>query len=86
MRHGLDRRWVFRRGRCIGETFGQGWMMRLTEWDDDGKGFINGLVRRLHPHGSHPGLSGQDDSTFRLHTILLVARLLLARFDASGKI
>src|SRR5665647_2688846 len=34
MRHGLDRRSVFRRGRCIGETFGQGWMMRLSAHGD----------------------------------------------------
>jgi hypothetical protein len=56
----------------------------LNEWDDNGHGFINGLVKRLHPHGSHPGLSDQDDSTFRLHTVLLTARLLLVRFDTWG--
>ena len=57
----------------------------LHEWDDNGKGgFINGLVKRLHPEGSHPGLSDQEDSTFRLHTVLLTARLLLARFDTWG--
>jgi hypothetical protein len=56
----------------------------LNEWDDDGKGFINGLMKRLRPHGSHPGLSDQDDSTFRLHTVLLTARLLLVRFDTWG--
>jgi hypothetical protein len=53
----------------------------LNEWDDNGLGFINGLMKRLHPHGSHPGLSDEDDSTFRLHTVLLTARLLLVRFD-----
>lgn len=53
----------------------------LNEWDDKGNGYINGLVRRLHPHGAHPGLSDQDDSTFRLHTVLLTSRLLLRRFD-----
>jgi hypothetical protein len=56
----------------------------LNEWDDDGKGFINGLTKRLHPHGSHPGLSDQDDSTFRLHIVLITARLLLVRFDRRG--
>jgi hypothetical protein len=54
----------------------------LNEWDDKGLGFVNGLVKRLHPHGSHPGLSDQDDSTFRLHTVLIAARLFLARFDS----
>ncbi len=54
----------------------------LNEWGDNGLGYINGLVKRLHPHGAHPGLSDQDDSTFRLHTVLLTARLLLVRFDS----
>src|SRR5260370_2311136 len=30
MRHALHRRWVFRRGRRIGEALGQRWMMRLS--------------------------------------------------------
>jgi hypothetical protein len=53
----------------------------LNEWDDQGTGYLNGLVKRLHPHGSHPGLSDADDCTFRLHTVLLAARLFLVRFD-----
>lgn len=53
----------------------------LNEWSDDGKGFINGLVRRLHPQGAHPGLSDEDDSTFRLHMVLLTSALLLRRYD-----
>lgn len=53
----------------------------LREWDDDGRGFINGLVKRLHSQGSHPGLSDDDDSTFRQHVVLLTAALLLRRFD-----
>ena len=53
----------------------------LNEWGDDGKGYINGLVRRLHPAGPHPGLSDEDDSTFRLHTVLLTTTLLLRRLD-----
>lgn len=53
----------------------------LNEWDDDGRAFINGLVRRLHPQGAHPGLSDDDDCTFRLHVVLLTAALLLRRFD-----
>jgi hypothetical protein len=54
----------------------------LNEWSNDGKNFINGLWKRLHPAGSHPGLSDLDDSTFRRHIVLLTARLLLLRFDA----
>lgn len=57
----------------------------LNEWDDKGLGFVNGLMKRLHPQGSHPGLSDDEDSTFRLHVVLLTARLLLTRFDAWGK-
>lgn len=53
----------------------------LNEWDDDGRGFVNGLVKRLHPQGAHPGLSDDDDCTFRLHVVLLTAALLLRRFD-----
>ena len=57
----------------------------LNEWDNDGRGFINGLVRRLHPQGAHLGLSDEDDSTFRLHVVLLTAALLLRRFDQITK-
>lgn len=53
----------------------------LNEWDDDGKGFVNGLFNRLHPEGSHPGLSDDEDCTFRLHVVLLTARLLLRRYS-----
>jgi hypothetical protein len=51
----------------------------LNEWKGNGTGFLEGFYRRLHPQGSHPGLSDEDDSTFRLHLVLLVARLLLKR-------
>ncbi len=55
----------------------------LNEWTPDGKNFIEGVFKRLHPHGSHPGLSDEEDATFRLHLVLIVARLLLRRFNAS---
>jgi hypothetical protein len=54
----------------------------LNEWGSEGKNFINGLMKRLHPHGAHPGLSDEKDSTFRLHTVLLTARYLLERWEA----
>ena len=41
---------------------------------------FNGLFNRLHPEGNHPGLSDEDDSTFRLHIVIIVARLLLRRY------
>jgi hypothetical protein len=53
----------------------------LNEWGSDGKNFVNGLFKRLHPAGSHPGLSDQDDSTFRRHVVLLTAKLFLVRLD-----
>lgn len=53
----------------------------LHEWNDDGKGYVNGLVKRLHAEGAHPGLSNEEDSTFRLHLVLLTARLFLRRFN-----
>jgi hypothetical protein len=53
-----------------------------NEWEDNGKGYVNALFYRLHPAGSHPGLSDEEDSTFRLHTLLIVARLLLRRLKA----
>jgi len=51
----------------------------LNEWDGQGRGYVEGLFKRLHPQGSHPGLSDEDDSTFRLHTAFVAARLLLRR-------
>ena len=54
---------------------------QLNEWSDDGKNFVNGTFKRLNPQGSHPGLSDEEDSTFRLHLVLLTARLFLRRLD-----
>jgi hypothetical protein len=52
----------------------------LNEWRIGGAGdFIQGFIRRLHPEGSHPGLSDEADSTFRLHLTLLVSSHLVRR-------
>lgn len=51
----------------------------LGEWTQDGKNFINGLFKRLHAEGPHPGLSDEEDCTFRLHLALIVARHYLRR-------
>jgi len=40
---------------------------------------MKSFFRRLHPQGAHPGLSAEEDSTFRLHLVLLVGRQLLRR-------
>jgi hypothetical protein len=56
---------------------------RFNEWSDDDKKsqFLRGLWQRLQTEGSHPGLSEEDDCTFRLHITLITARLILRRFD-----
>ncbi len=45
-----------------------------NEWTQDGKNYINGVFKMLHTDGSHPGLSDEDHSTFRLHLVLITAR------------
>jgi hypothetical protein len=52
-----------------------------NEWVGNGTGFLEGSLRRLHSAGSHPGLSDQEDSTFRLQLVFLVGRLLLRRLS-----
>lgn len=57
-------------------------LTNLNEWEFSRKGgFLQGLWNRLHPEGSHPGLSDEEDSTFRLHIVLLVASHYLKRLD-----
>ncbi len=55
-----------------------------NEWTQDGKNYINGLFKMLHTEGSHPGLSDEDHSTFRLHVVLVTARTFLRRL-ANGQ-
>jgi hypothetical protein len=50
----------------------------LNDWDFNGVGFMESFFRRLHPQGAHPGLSDEDDSTFRLHLVLLVSQAVTA--------
>lgn len=57
----------------------------FVQRDLNERDFIQGLMKRLHTKGPHPGLSGEEDSTFRFHLVLLTARLLLSRFDTWGK-
>ncbi len=54
----------------------------LNEWDP-GKsgGFLQGFWRRLHPEGSHPGLSDEADSSLRLHLVLITTEHFMGRFD-----
>jgi hypothetical protein len=57
-------------------------LTNLNEWDLGGKGgFLQGLWSRLNPAGSHPGLSDEEDCTFRLHVVLLAALHYLRRLN-----
>lgn len=53
---------------------------RLNEVGNDSP-FVTGLWKRLHPEGSHPGLSDDEDSTFRYHTTIVFAYYLLKRLE-----
>jgi hypothetical protein len=50
---------------------------RLNEWDGQGKGFMEGFWKRLHPEGPHPGLSDEEDCTFRMQLVMVVMHYLL---------
>lgn len=50
-----------------------------NEWKPDGRSYLHGLFKMLHTDGSHPGLSDEDHSTFRLHVVLVTARTFLRR-------
>jgi hypothetical protein len=52
-----------------------------NEWTSDGKNYMNGLFKMLHTDGSHPGLSDEDHSTFRLHLAFITGRALLRRLN-----
>lgn len=54
----------------------------LNEWTDDGKGFLQGFWKRLHPQGSHPGLSEKDDCTYRFHLVIVTTHYIATRYDA----
>ncbi len=52
-----------------------------NEYLFNGTGFVEGFWKRLHLEGSHPGLSEQSDSTFRLHLVILVIHHFLMRIE-----
>jgi hypothetical protein len=54
-----------------------------NEYLSNGTGFVEGFWKRLHPAGSHPGLSEKSDSTFRLHLVILVAHHFLVRIASN---
>jgi len=54
-----------------------------NEWNANNQKpqYVQGLLSRMHPHGGHPGLSEEEDATFRLQITLVTARLFLRRYD-----
>ncbi len=54
-----------------------------NEWNvnDHKPQFAKGLWSRMHLEGSHPGLSEEEDATFRMQITLITARLFLRQFD-----
>ena len=54
-----------------------------NEWNPNNQKpqYVQGLMSRMHPHGGHPGLSEEEDATFRLQISLVSARLFLRRYD-----
>jgi hypothetical protein len=60
----------------------------ISEYNEflfNGTGFVEGFWKRLHPQGSHPGLSESDDSTFRFHLVILVLHYFLTRLDQQNQ-
>lgn len=54
---------------------------QLNEWLDNGQGFFETFWKRLHPEGSHPGLSDENDSIFRLNLVQITTLEILRRYD-----
>lgn len=54
-----------------------------NEWHNNNQKpqYVQGLMSRMHPHGGHPGLSEEEDATFRLQISLVTARLFLRRYN-----
>lgn len=57
-------------------------LTEYNEWNSNNQKpqYVQGLISRMHPHGGHPGLSEEEDATFRLQIMLITARLFLRRF------
>lgn len=55
----------------------------LNEWLDNGQGYFETFWKRLHPQGSHPGLSDENDSIFRFNLVQISTMEILRRYDES---
>ena len=72
----------YQRRECLAKLRPPFLLSDLNEWELGNKGgFVQGFWRRLHPEGSHPGLSDEEDSTFRLHLVMIVAGHFLRRLE-----
>jgi hypothetical protein len=62
-------------------------LTEYNEWNENNHKpqYVQGLMSRMHPHGAHPGLSEEEDATFRLQITLVTARLFLRRYDQRMK-
>ena len=54
-------------------------LLNEVQIGNSGYPFVDGLWKRLHPEGSHPGLSDEEDSTFRYHMSVIFANYILKR-------
>lgn len=52
-----------------------------NEWLSNGTGYFETFWKRLHTHGSHPGLSEEYDSLFRLNISQISTLEILRRYD-----
>jgi hypothetical protein len=62
-------------------------LIEYNEWNENTQKpqYVQGLMSRMHPHGGHPGLSEEEDATFRLQITLVTARLFLRRYRQRTK-
>ncbi len=74
--------------KCLAEIIAPPFLSKdLNEYPktDNQDSFIYGFWKRLHPDGSHPGLSDEDDCSFRYHISIVFANYLLRRLAERKK-
>ncbi len=72
------------RRNYLGSEVGPPFLLsEFNEWhlNNQKPQYVQGLMSRMHPHGSHPGLSDEEDATFRMQIALITMRLFLRRYD-----
>lgn len=78
----------FDKRRYLGNLSPPFLLSNYNEWNFDPKKqqYVQGLMTRMHPEGAHPGLSEEEDATFRLQISLITARLFLRRFNQRDRL